>query len=341
MVLTQELKPFLKESTLFGYRLDSSTLEEINFYMDPLTPIPTLKGVENLSSQGGADFFSFYRSLVDSYAVGRIIPMDVSLLGMRSYYLSRLYHMPVSMAVFSVLLDRFLDVVILLVMAFPSFLFITRTASTTWSVVILVLILVGQVFILFWKKGDSFHFLYSFYRTFIVKRFQKIPFVGPRLKAEADLSEEGTHFSLSSTFRIMGWNCIKYVFLCLRFFFTGHALGIEFSLLTSFFFIPFIQLTGLINITPGGLGVVEMGTYGALFLMGIPKAQILVFVFGQRILLLVVFFSLFVLYRVFYFLRSRVYFPSPSACPPKPFAEPGEKERGEGEGFRRKRDHEP
>jgi uncharacterized membrane protein YbhN (UPF0104 family) len=53
----------------------------------------------------------------------------------------------------------------------------------------------------------------------------------------------------------------------------------------SFFFLPFIQLSGLINLTPAGLGVVELGTYGALLLMGISRAQILIFVIGQRVLL--------------------------------------------------------
>jgi hypothetical protein len=48
MVLVRELRPFLKESALSGYRLDVSTVEEINFYLDPVLPIPILKGTKNL-----------------------------------------------------------------------------------------------------------------------------------------------------------------------------------------------------------------------------------------------------------------------------------------------------
>jgi uncharacterized membrane protein YbhN (UPF0104 family) len=103
----------------------------------------------------------------------------------------------------------------------------------------------------------------------------------------------------------MGWNTIKYIFLCLRFYFTGLALGIRFPLLQSFFFLPFVQLSGLINITPGGLGFVEMGTYGALYLMGVPHAQILLFVVGQRILLFSIFIILFLLTRLFSLIQSR------------------------------------
>jgi hypothetical protein len=39
MVLAAELRPFIRESTLSGYRLDISTVEEINFYLDRVIPI--------------------------------------------------------------------------------------------------------------------------------------------------------------------------------------------------------------------------------------------------------------------------------------------------------------
>jgi 4-amino-4-deoxy-L-arabinose transferase-like glycosyltransferase len=46
MVLVGELRPFIKESPLFGYRLDMSTIEEVNFYLDRV--IPLLKKMEDL-----------------------------------------------------------------------------------------------------------------------------------------------------------------------------------------------------------------------------------------------------------------------------------------------------
>jgi hypothetical protein len=49
MVLAGELRPFIKESTLSGYRLDISTIEEVNFYLDRV--IPLLRKMEDLSEQ--------------------------------------------------------------------------------------------------------------------------------------------------------------------------------------------------------------------------------------------------------------------------------------------------
>jgi uncharacterized protein (TIRG00374 family) len=261
--------------------------------------------VDNLSGQKGTHFFSLYRSLVDSYAVGKIIPMDVSLFGLRSYYLKRFQNISMSTAIFSVLLDRFLDLLLLLIMALPSFLVISQIASTTQSVLVFLLLLIVQGFVIFWKKEKTFYFFLWLYRTFLVHWLLKIPFLGARISEETKAEVEIHHFHFASVLRIMTWNYIKYLFLCLRFFFTGLAMGIHFPLVSSFFFIPFVQLSGLINITPGGLGVVEMGTYGALLLMGIPKSQVLVFVFGQRILLFSIFLSLFILSHLFYFIQSR------------------------------------
>ena len=47
MVLAGELRPFIKESTLSGYRLDTGTIEEVNFYLDRVIPI--LSKIENFS----------------------------------------------------------------------------------------------------------------------------------------------------------------------------------------------------------------------------------------------------------------------------------------------------
>ena len=233
--------------------------------------------LDSLSASRRSGFFFLYRSLVDSYAVGKIIPMDVSLVVLRSYHLKRHQGIPISTALFSVLLDRFLDIVLLLFMALPAFLLITKAVSEVEALFILVLLLIAQGLVIFWKKGDTFHFLITMYRRFLARWLLKAPFLGKRMKEELGNQEETGHFSLASVGEIMLWNLVKYVFLSLRIYFTGQTLGIHFPWLQSFFYLPFIQLSGIINVTPGGLGILEMGTYGALIFMGIPESQILLF----------------------------------------------------------------
>ncbi len=52
MILAGELGPLFRESKLFGYRLDDSTAEELNFYLDPAAPIPLLTKYEIPSAKG-------------------------------------------------------------------------------------------------------------------------------------------------------------------------------------------------------------------------------------------------------------------------------------------------
>ena len=170
-------------------------------------------------------------------------------------------------------------------MALPSFLYITGVTSIDQSSSIVLILFAGLSSLAFWKKGDTFHLLMEIYQRLLVRFFSKIPILGPRMIEGTDKGRTDCHFSQSSVHQIIGWSLIKYFFLGLRFYFTGQALGVQFSFIKSFFFLPFIQLSGLINLTPAGLGVVELGTYGALLLMGISRAQILIFVLGQRILL--------------------------------------------------------
>jgi uncharacterized membrane protein YbhN (UPF0104 family) len=99
----------------------------------------------------------------------------------------------------------------------------------------------------------------------------------------AEETGKESHFDWNAVLRITFWNIAKYLFLSLRFYFTGRALGIEFPLLNSFFALPLVQISSLVGVTPAGLGIVEMGTYGALLLVEVPKSQILTFVVGQRV----------------------------------------------------------
>jgi 4-amino-4-deoxy-L-arabinose transferase-like glycosyltransferase len=49
--LTEELRPIIKGSPFYGYRLDPSTLAELNFYLDPVVPVPHFKRPEDLSNR--------------------------------------------------------------------------------------------------------------------------------------------------------------------------------------------------------------------------------------------------------------------------------------------------
>ena len=82
----------------------------------------------------------------------------------------------------------------------------------------------------------------------------------------------------------MAWSFLKYIFIALRFYAIGLVFGITFTLFDVFFAASLVQLAGFINVTPGGLGIIEMGSYGALKIIGASHPEAVAFAVGQRIL---------------------------------------------------------
>jgi uncharacterized membrane protein YbhN (UPF0104 family) len=109
----------------------------------------------------------------------------------------------------------------------------------------------------------------------------------------------------SGFFSVSLWTVGAYLLLVSRLFFTGQALHVDLTLLQCLFIIPVIQISGLIGITPANLGFLELGSWGALLLVNVPKDQILQFVLGQRILLTAVMLFLILSNHLLFLLRGR------------------------------------
>jgi len=250
------------------------------------------------------DFFQFYRWLLNSYALGTVIPNDISLAGVRTYYVNRSRNLLLPSALFSVLLDRFFDFIVFFVLAFPSFLMITKVGGEMKALFILGLLMAAVFLFIYWKKGEGLDSLMQVYRSGAALLL-RLPIIGKRIKGKWKEELTKSSFSERSVYQMMGWSFLKYLLLSLRFYFTGQAFGVTFPFLQGVFFIPFIQLVGMLNITPGGLGVVEMGSYGALMLMKVSESKAMVFVVGQRILLSCITISLTLMIHFIFFIKSR------------------------------------
>jgi len=197
--------------------------------------------------------------------------------------MNRTQILPLSAGLFSVLLDRFFDLIVLLALVPPSILFVLKVANVMEVLSLLGLILAAIFVFIFWKKEEGLDALIRIYRSGM-EWLLRLPVLGKWMGEKWKRGLEQTSFKGGSIHQLMGWSLMKYFLLALRFYFTGQAFGAEFSFLQGFFFIPFIQLVSMLNLTPGGLGLVEVGSYGALMVMGVPESKIMVFVIGQRVL---------------------------------------------------------
>lgn len=258
------------------------------------------KIVDALSKRQGTSFLPFYRWMIHSYTLGYIMPKDVSLVSVRTYYLKQYENLPLSASLFSVALDRLLDIVVFLIVVIPCLLFVTKILSPAISFMVMALSVGALLLILRWKGEETFQVIIRFYRKILT-----LPVIRNRMRVGQ--SEIPGEYSLGRNgfYTVVFWSVGTYLLLVLRFFFTGLALGVDLSLLQSLFVIPVIQISGLVNITPGSLGVLELGSWGALLLIDVPKDQILRFVIGQRVLLTVVLLLLILLNHLFFFLKGR------------------------------------
>jgi uncharacterized protein (TIRG00374 family) len=256
--------------------------------------------VDAISKKEGSSFFPFYKWMIHSYTLGYIMPKDVSLVSVRTYYLKQYENLPLSASLFSVALDRLLDIIVFLAVVIPCLLYVMRILSPATSFMMMGLSVGALLLILRWKGEETSHILIRFYRKVLT-----LPVIRNRMRGGQ--SEIQGEYSLGQNgfFTVLTWSVGAYLLLVLRFFFTGLALGVDLSLLQSLFVIPVIQISGLVNITPGGLGVLELGSWGALLLIDVPKDQILRFVIGQRVLLTAVLLLLILLNHLFFLLRRR------------------------------------
>jgi uncharacterized protein (TIRG00374 family) len=241
-----------------------------------------IKAISSSPQDKKCEFFQCYQWLMNSYVLGTVIPSDISLAGVRTFYINRSQILPLPVALFSVLVDRFFDFVVFLLLAIPAALLITGAVVETDALFLAGIICMG-FFLFASQKKQGGRRIMGIYR-FGMDRVLRLPVLGKRVRERWGDAISRTSFDERSLSRMIGWSLLKYLFMAIRFYFTGQSLGVDFSLLQSIFFIPFIQVFAMLNITPGGLGVVEASSYGALKLMGVTEPRIMVFVVGQRIL---------------------------------------------------------
>jgi len=250
--------------------------------------------VDALSEKPTGGFLPFYQWMLHSYTLGYVMPKDVSLLSVRTYFLKQHQSLSLSAALFSVTLDRLLDFLVFFVVIAPSFLFVTRILSPIQSLLLMGILLAGLLVMARWKGGVTFQVLVGLYHLIL-----KLPVLRTRMAVAEETSLWREALEKQGLFSMVSWSIGTFLLIVLRFFLTGMALGVPVSLAQSLFLVPVIQVSGLVNITPASLGVLELGSWGALLLIDLPRDQILRFVLGQRVLLTVVLLSLILLNQLF------------------------------------------
>lgn len=213
--------------------------------------------------------------------------------------LSLLYHVPLRLGSLSVMTEQLFELMVLLIFAFPAFLFFTNVLTKTQGIGFAILISTFFIF-LFWRLHRSlykamvalYRMLYYLYLKFTFKDTTQ-------LKADT-LSLSKIQISYFSALKILLYSYGKYLFAVLRVYIIIKVLGINLDFYDVFFAVPIVFLAGIMIPTPATLGAAEVGWLGALSFFGVDRLGIGSFLVLERVVNLAI-LALVCMFSYFYY----------------------------------------
>lgn len=212
----------------------------------------------------------FYYLTMSARALGLILPRTVSAIGGKTVGL-RAMGVPIKYAVWIIVVDNLFDVVLLFFVAIPALLFMRGLISTAWFL-LLIPAAIGMLALLLWwlLRHDRLESLLNWLRRYA--------WLAKRL----DFDEKRPFPSARDAFIALGWSILLNGIIATSFYSIGRSIGAPVTLPLLLASYPLVQLSLIIAIAPGGLGIFDAGWLGLLRLGGVPEAEALAFVVAQR-----------------------------------------------------------
>ncbi len=237
-----------------------------------------------MGEKGAAHFGSLLHYFMIGRAIGLVIPMDVSDLGVRTMSLNLDHSVSVKKASYSVYLDRAFDLMITTMFVVPSVLFIAGTIPARLCLALYAAIFAAGLlcFALFGRQ--SMRALQRLFQ-FLFRLVLRIPRVGRRIGGGSDMDwfdTAGVARIAPGLFILSG---VKFLFMVLRYYSIAVAIGITVGLDGIVSFVPSAQFAALFALTPGGLGIADWSWSGLLYKIGVGKEQIVPYLISLRLVI--------------------------------------------------------
>ena len=199
------------------------------------------------------------KSSILIYFSGSAFGLSPGRLGevMKSHYLKRLVNAPITKTAPTIIIERFLDVFAILIIAVTSFLLIGTKHEIIW----LGYVLIGVfLFFIYQKK-------YLVYLLEALKNVSLLGKISKKLIPSIDIIYillQPKIFAKTLSLSIISWS-----FESLVVYFTLRSFGIELSIIKSAFIFVISSLVGSLSFLPGGIGATEGGLLALFLLEGI------------------------------------------------------------------------
>jgi uncharacterized membrane protein YbhN (UPF0104 family) len=219
----------------------------------------------------------FFHLTMTARALGLVIPRSISILGGKSVGL-RAFGVPLRRAAWTVIVDNAFDLCLLGVLVTPALIFLQWGGPALPLVVLvfsLILILTG---IIWWLTAQRR------WRS-LAAWLSRLPWLGAVLHLDPD--DAPTPLPQAVAVKALGLSIMLNVALVLCYYHIARAIGLSHSWPLFAAGFPITQLSLVVALTPGGLGLFDASWYGVLLLGGVPQQEALNFVVAQRAYLFV------------------------------------------------------
>ena len=237
-----------------------------------------------MGETGAAHFGSLLHYFMIGRAIGLVIPMDISDLGVRTMSLKMDHSVSVKRASYSVYLDRAFDLIVTVIFLAPSVLFIAGTVSARLCVALYAAVFAVGFLCFVFLGRQSMRALQWFFQL-LFKLVCRIPWVGRRVGGESNvdwLDSAGIAHIAPGLFLISG---AKLMCMVLRYYSIAVAIGITLSFEDVTAFVPSAQFAALFALTPGGLGIADWSWSGLLYKIGVGKQSIVPYLISLRLVI--------------------------------------------------------
>lgn len=225
------------------------------------------------TGQALAPWPRFYHLNMTTRALGLILPRSLSTLGGKSVGLGA-FGVSLRRAVWIVMLDNALDVLLLGVLAGPALLYLKNGGPAWGFVVVSLALILAFACGLWWIAGAG-------RLRFLVSWLERIPKLTSALHLDSE-SALDLFPPRWAALRALGLTVMLNSTLAICFYCISRAVGLTYPWPVFVAGFPVTQLSLIVAVTPGGLGLFDAGWFGVLLLGGIPSQEALTFVIAQR-----------------------------------------------------------
>ena len=228
---------------------------------------------ESLTGHHVAPWRRFFYVNMTARALGLVLPRALSSLGGKSVGL-RAFGVPIARSVWIVMVDNLFDVLVLGVLTLPALLLFRSMVSPIGYYLISILVMIILALLLWWG-------ILTRWLIILLTWIHRVPWLSKRVKLDAKTAETILP-APKPAIKIQGLTLLLSVAIGLTYFYIAQAVGISVPLSAILASFAVVQLSLIIAVAPGGLGIFDLGWLGLLHLIGIPEDQAVTFVIAQR-----------------------------------------------------------